>query len=181
MVKVGRAISFLTFSGFASTGLGRGGASTPERRPATEGNRPKATAGPCAGLSGRLSTPLDRLWQASAGHKPAIAIALAVLLPAPATAGSSELADRIAEALCYPPSAREMRLEPAADADYRRTARMAGAYRDIQGADARAWFRKSGDAAVCRSPADSAMTLYFCAPVSHAPGLLTKARPRLCE
>ncbi len=108
-------------------------------------------------------------------------VAVAVLLPAAAPAGTPDLADRIAEALCYPPSVREMRLDPATDADYRRSARMAGAYRDIQGADARAWFRKTGDAAVCRTPANGDLTLFFCAAVSHGAGRLAKDRPRLCK
>jgi len=119
--------------------------------------------------------------QASAGYKAVLAVAVAALLPAAVSAGTPDLADRIAETLCYPPSASEMRLDPATDADYRRTTRMAGAYRDIQGADARAWFRKTRDGAICRTPANGALTLYFCSAVSHGAGRLTKDRPRLCE
>lgn len=57
---------------------------------------------------------------------------------------------------------------------------MTGSHRDIQGPDARAWFVKSAGGAVCRTPADTALTLFFCAAVSHADDTLTKARPRLC-
>lgn len=58
---------------------------------------------------------------------------------------------------------------------------MAGSYRDIQGVDARAWFEKSADGAVCRTPANTGLTLYFCAAVTQADDSLIKARPRLCS
>lgn len=100
--------------------------------------------------------------------------------PARAATDASVLADRIAEALCYPSSTRALQLDEDEAATYRRSSRMAGSYRDIQGPDARAWFVKSADGAVCRTAADTGLTLFFCAAVSHADGSLTKARPRLC-
>lgn len=179
-MNVGTAILFLTFSGFASTGLGRASASTPERRPATEGVRPTVTAGPCAGLSGRLSTLPCRLWQAPGRGSAAIALAVSALAAWSGAARADELGDRIAEALCYPPSARHLALTQEEEAAYRRSDRLAGDYRDIQGADARAWFAKAPGSAECRTPADGRLTLFFCASVTQSDDLLSREPRRLC-
>ncbi|MEQ8817713.1 MAG: hypothetical protein RLO51_15540 [Thalassobaculum sp.] len=105
---------------------------------------------------------------------------MAVLAAGVGDARAGELGDRIAETLCYPPSATRLALSDDDGASYRQSDRLSGDYRDIQGADARAWFEKSPGGAVCRTPADSGLTLFFCAAVSHAGGVLTKDRARLC-
>ena len=137
-------------------------------------------------MSGRLSTLPNRLWQAPGSGIAVLGCLAAAVLglsePAGATAADAAvLADRIAESLCYPPSVRALPLGRDEAEAYRRTDRMAGSYRDIQGADARAWFEKTSGGAVCRTPADTGLTLFFCAAVAQADGRLTKARPRLCS
>ena len=169
------------FSGFASTGLGRGDASTPERRSTTDTDRSETTAGPCAGLNGRLSTPASRIWQASGRSMTTAARLAAALLVQCGTAQASDLGERIAETLCYPPSTTVMQLSSDEEAVYQATKRIDGSHRDTEGPDARAWFSKTSTGAACRRPANWQLTLFFCAVVSHADGVLTKARPRLCS
>ena len=127
-----------------------------------------------------MSTLPGRDLQASGTAFAAIGLAAAALATAAGDARAGGLGDRIAEALCYPPSAVRIALSGDDEATYRRADRLAGRYRDIQGADARAWFEKSPRGAVCRTPADSGPTLFFCAAVSHTGGVLTKDRARLC-
>lgn len=95
-------------------------------------------------------------------------------------AGAGELGDRIAEQLCYPPSARTMQLRDADLTLYRTTGRLDGDYRDIQGAEARAWFAKTPDGALCQTPAGSDLTLYFCAEVERSGAWLHRHPRRLC-
>lgn len=103
------------------------------------------------------------------------------LISTASSAGADPLGDRIAETLCYPPSAARIPLS----ADERRRLRAAppvtGDYRDIQGSEARAWFEVLADgSARCRTPANSAMTVFFCAPVSLEADALRRGERRLC-
>lgn len=105
----------------------------------------------------------------------------ALLIPTTSAADTSRLADRIAETLCFPPSTREMRLDRGTAATYRGAVRLEGLYRDIQGPENRAWFEKTEAGAVCRTPADTGLTLFFCADVVLSAGKLVKRPARLCR
>jgi hypothetical protein len=97
------------------------------------------------------------------------------------TVRAGDLGDRIAETLCYPPSTTVMRLSSDEMAVYRAARKVEGDHRDTEGPDARAWFTKTTTGAICRRPANWQLTLFFCAAVSDAGGVLTKAPPRLCS
>lgn len=105
---------------------------------------------------------------------------MGAVLVAPASGRASELGDRIAERLCYPQSVRTLRLDAGDTVAYRASDRIAGDYRDIQGAEARAWFEKTPEGAVCRTPATSTLSLFFCAAVTDDDGTLRKGERRLC-
>ena len=97
-------------------------------------------------------------------------------------ARADPLGDRIAEALCYPPSAERLTI---GDNDRHRLLSappVSGGYRDVQGPEARAWFEVLPDGtARCRTPANSALTLYFCATVTLRDGTLHRQSNRLCK
>jgi hypothetical protein len=91
------------------------------------------------------------------------------------------LGDRIAEALCYPPSARRLEVSGAERARLLSAPPLTGAYRDIQGSEARAWFEVlENGTARCRRPANSAMTVWFCAEVTLDGDALVRDRIQLC-
>lgn len=115
------------------------------------------------------------------GRCAALSLAVGVFAAA-GGAGADPLGDRIAENLCFPPSASRLALETA---DRRRLLSdppVQGDYRDIQGSEARSWFEVLPDGtARCRTPANSAMTLYFCARVTLEADHLARDRKRLCK
>ncbi|WPZ32840.1 hypothetical protein T8K17_16525 [Thalassobaculum sp. OXR-137] len=112
-----------------------------------------------------------------------LAASLAAGVFHPGSAARAEpLGDRIAEALCYPPSAETLDLTAGDRKRLLSAPPLEGAYRDIQGSEARAWFEVLPDgSARCRTPANSTMTVYFCAAVSLDETGLRRARRRLCK
>lgn len=169
---------FLVFSGFASTSSRRANVSTPERRAQAGTIRSESAARSCAGLNGRLSTPPARLWQGPGIL--ALVCVLALFLSIGAARAGEPLANRITERLCYPLSAKAMTLTAREITAYISAQNLAGYYRDIQGSDARAWFEKSSAGAVCRTPATSDLTLFFCAEVNRDGATLSRQPRRLC-
>ncbi len=119
------------------------------------------------------------------GRKAAISAALSLaagLFCAAGSASADPLGDRIAESLCYPPSAERMALAPEDRARLLAAPPVTGDYRDIQGSEARAWFEVLPDGtARCRTPANSAMTVTFCAAVTLEADALRRAERRLCK
>ena len=120
------------------------------------------------------------------GRRAAIyqAAALAAgLFAAAGAAVADPLGDRIAETLCYPPSAVTMPVTGTERDALLSPPPVAGDYRDIQGSEARAWFEILPDGtAQCRTPANSAMTLFFCASVTLDDGrVLKRGTRRLCR
>ena len=111
-----------------------------------------------------------------------VAVALAAAAGSTTSAGADPLGDRIAEYLCYPPSAERLAISGEERRRLRADPPVTGGYRDIQGSDARAWFeiRQDGTAR-CRKPANSALTVHFCAEVTIRDGNLVRNRLRLCE
>lgn len=111
------------------------------------------------------------------------AVSLALGLCCAAGSATAEpLGDRIAEFLCYPASVERLALDRAERDRLLAAPPVSGDYRDIQGSEARAWFNVLDDGtARCRTPANSAMTLYFCAPVALEGDHLRKTTPRLCK
>ncbi|MFX4222063.1 MAG: hypothetical protein ACMVO3_14410 [Thalassobaculum sp.] len=102
--------------------------------------------------------------------------------PASADAMDRRLGNRIAEFLCYPPSAERLAIDPAERDRLTSAPPISGAYRDIQGSEARAWFEILPDgSARCRVPANSAMSLYFCGSVTIRDGALVRDTMKLCE
>lgn len=115
------------------------------------------------------------------GRKAAISLAIG-LFCVPGAAIADRLGDRIAEFLCYPPSAGRMAIDAAERRRLLSAPPVTGDYRDIQGSEARAWFEVMPDGgARCRTPANSAMTLYFCAVVALEADTLYRAERRLCR
>lgn len=175
-------MSFLEFSGFASTSHRRGTPSTPER-PFPEGfRRVGRDARSCADLCGRLSTARRTVWQGqSTVARAALYLALGALA-APGIAKGDPIGDRIAEELCYPPSAERLSILPEERKRLLSSPPITGDYRDIQGSDARAWFTVRADGtAVCRTPATTDLSLFFCAPVTLGPRALIRGPARLCD
>lgn len=105
---------------------------------------------------------------------------LSLMLVSADARAKGSLADRITEHLCYPESATAMTLGARDSTAYRQAKTLTGIYRDIQGSDARAWFEKTPNGAVCRTPATSDLSLYFCAEVTHADVVLKRHPRRLC-
>ncbi|NQW09671.1 MAG: hypothetical protein HQ481_07310 [Alphaproteobacteria bacterium] len=186
---------FLVFSGFASTSSRRANVSTPERRAQAGTVRSESATRSCAGLNGRLSTLPAGLWQGpeAVGKAPIpaltpaptlasiVVMALVMSLGVGAARANDSLVSRITERLCYPPSAETMTLSSEEIAIYARSGRLTGAYRDIQGSDARAWFEKSTAGALCRTPATGDMALFFCATVTRDGLVLVRGPRRLCS
>ncbi|MCR9070331.1 MAG: hypothetical protein NXI18_01300 [Alphaproteobacteria bacterium] len=95
---------------------------------------------------------------------------------------ASQLGNRIAEYLCFPPSAERLAIHPAEHDRLLSAPPVFGSYRDIQGSEARAWFEIMPDgSARCRVPANSAMTLYFCGFVSVEDGYIVRDQMILCQ
>ncbi|MDF1793393.1 MAG: hypothetical protein P1U88_15875 [Thalassobaculaceae bacterium] len=107
---------------------------------------------------------------------------LAVGLLAVVPARADPLGDRIAEYLCFPPSAERLAIDAREGARLLSQPPVTGDYRDIQGSEARAWFEVLKDgSARCRTPATSNMTLWFCAEVTLDGAILLRNRMRLCD
>lgn len=108
-------------------------------------------------------------------------LAMAPLFLAHAAA-AEPLGDRIAEFLCYPPSAERLEITTAERRRLLSHPPVIGDYRDIQGSDSRAWFEVlQNGTARCRTPATSALTLYFCAEVAIDGDNLVRRERRLCS
>ena len=173
---------FLVFSGYSATDRHRS-ISAPERPNQVGITRTLGAARPCVGLNGRLPTPPAAVLQ---GWRYLIIIAalgasvLVGMSSRPAPAAELPLGDRIAEQLCYPDTAEKLELNVQDAAEYASSFTMTGAYRDIQGAEGRADFTKTGPIAECRSYASPTQELFYCAKVSLRDDVLTKGRARLC-
>lgn len=98
----------------------------------------------------------------------------------PALAAEPPLGDRIAEQLCFPDATAKLELSAQDAAEYASSFTMTGAYRDVQGAEGRADFTKTGPIAECRSYASASQELFYCAKVSLRDTVLTKGQARLC-
>lgn len=95
---------------------------------------------------------------------------------------ADQIGDRVAEYLCYPPSAERLAIGPEERDRLLSAPPVSGFYRDIQGSQARAWFEVLPDgSARCRVPATSTMTLYFCGTVTVGDGFLKRDTMKLCE
>ena len=99
---------------------------------------------------------------------------------APTWAVGEPLADRIAEFLCYPDSADGFSLEPEEIEALSAGGDATGSYRDIQGAEGRAWFRIRDGRMVCRVPATTDLTLFLCADVAVNETGLRRSRRYVC-
>lgn len=94
---------------------------------------------------------------------------------------ADRIGDRVAEHLCYPPSAERLAIGAEERDRLLSAPPVSGFYRDIQGSQARAWFEVLPDgSARCRVPATSAMTLFFCGTVTLVDGGLVRDEMRLC-
>jgi hypothetical protein len=105
-----------------------------------------------------------------------------LLAAVPDPAFADPLGNRIAEMLCYPPSAKTMAISDAERDRLYSAPPVSGGYRDIQGSDARAWFEVLDDGtARCRTPATGDLSLFLCSPVTVDRGMLRRGTNRLCQ
>lgn len=98
----------------------------------------------------------------------------------PALATEEQLARRIAEQLCFKGRGPTLDLTKEEVKTYKRSDSLLGSYRDSEGFDARSWFQKTREKAVCKVAARSNLTLFFCEDVVLDGDKLTKGPKTLC-